>query len=228
MKILPVQPTLVEQVHAAILQEISDGKLAPGTRIIQEQLAQTLGVSRQPVQQALALLKSQGLLQDAPGRGLVVAPVDPDHVEAMYAMRAVIEGLACHRAAQCNAAQVARRGPALIEAGRRAVASESVPAMVAADIAFHQFVYEMSENPLIAPAMEMHWTYTNRVMGEVLMRDEHPLQIWDQHEAMVGAMASGDAELAERLARQHISQAADLIVKRLKAAQSAAQEVPAQ
>ncbi len=228
MKLLPTQPTLVEQVHAAILQEISDGNLAPGTRIIQEHLAQTLGVSRQPIQQALALLKSQGLLQDAPGRGLVVAPVDPDHVEAMYAMRAVIEGLACRRAAQINAAQVGRQGPALIDAGRRAVADESVPAMVAADIAFHQFIYEMSENPLIAPAMEMHWTYTNRVMGEVLMRDEHPHQIWDQHEAMVSAMAGGDADLAEKLARQHISQAADLIVRRLKASQQTAQAVPAQ
>ncbi len=54
-------------MHEAILPEIASGRLQPGSRIIQEQLAQKLGVSRQPVQQALALLRKQGVLRDAPG-----------------------------------------------------------------------------------------------------------------------------------------------------------------
>ena len=74
MKMLSIQPNLAEQVLEAILVEIATGKLTPGTRIIQEQLAAGLGVSRQPVQQALLLLRNQGLLRDAPGRGLIVAP----------------------------------------------------------------------------------------------------------------------------------------------------------
>ena len=94
MKALTLQPNLVEQVRDAILDEISSGHLASGERIIQEQLAQALGVSRQPVQQALMLLRNQGVLQDAPGRGLHVAPLDPEHVGHMYDMRAVLEGLA--------------------------------------------------------------------------------------------------------------------------------------
>ena len=94
MKALAIQPNLVEQVRDAILAEISSGALAPGDRIIQEQLAQALGVSRQPVQQALALLRGQGVLHDAPGRGLIVARLDADHVQHMYDMRAAIEGLA--------------------------------------------------------------------------------------------------------------------------------------
>ncbi|PON09944.1 GntR family transcriptional regulator, partial [Candidatus Entotheonella serta] len=84
MKILEPRPKLVERVHEAILTEISEGKLPPGARIIQEQIAQELGVSRQPVQQALLLLRNQGILLDAPGRGLLVAPLDPEHVRHMY------------------------------------------------------------------------------------------------------------------------------------------------
>ncbi len=122
MKTLSIQPNLVEQVHGALLDDIASGKLAPGDRIIQEQIAQALGVSRQPVQQALALLRNQGVLHDAPGRGLIVAPLDTDHVQNMYDMRAVIEGLACRRAAETNADKAARHGQALIEAGRKAVA----------------------------------------------------------------------------------------------------------
>jgi DNA-binding GntR family transcriptional regulator len=216
MKILASQPNLVEQVRDAILEEISSGAVAPGDRIIQEQIAQALGVSRQPVQQALALLRNQGVLQDAPGRGLLVAPLDPEHVQNMYDMRAVIEGLAARRAAELCAERAAKFGPALIEAGRKAVAAGSVAKMIAADMKFHEFIYSLSGNPLIAPALETHLTYTQRVMGEVLIRDEKPRDIWNQHEAILKAIAKGDGERAESLVRAHLTQAAGFMVARLR------------
>ncbi len=217
MKTLQVGPSLVEQVHKAILAEIAGGRLPPGARIIQEQLARELGVSRQPVQQALTLLRKGGVLSDAPGRGLQVAPLDLDHVRHMYEVRAVIEGLAFRNAAQNNAAEVARRGPALIRAGRKAVADQSFSAMIAADMALHNFIYTQSGNPLLAPSMETHWTQTQRVMGEVLMRDDKPRDIWNQHEEMLNAVAAGDGPLAETLARQHILEAANFMIMRLQA-----------
>ena len=216
MKALSVQPNLVEQVRDAILEDIAEGALAPGDRVIQEQVAQALGVSRQPVQQALLLLRGQGVLLDAPGRGLLVAPLDPDHVQHMYDMRAVIEGLACRRAAELNADRAARQGRALIEAGRKAAASGAVAKMIRADIRFHEFIYELSGNPLIGPALETHLTYTQRVMGEVLMRDEKPRDIWDQHALILDAVAGGDGDRAEALVRSHISGAAAFMVERLR------------
>ena len=217
MKPLTTQPNLVEQVRDAILEEIASGHFAPGDRIIQEQLAQALGVSRQPVQQALVLLRNQGVLQDAPGRGLLVAPLDPSHVQHMYDIRAAIEGQAARRAAELGAERAAKAGPALIEAGRKAVAAASVPRMISADIRFHEFIYSLSGNPLIGPAMEPHLTYTQRVMGEVLQRDEKPRDIWDQHAAILQAIASGNADQAESLARDHLQQAAGFMVARLQA-----------
>ena len=200
MKVLATQPKLVEQVHDAIVSEISAGKLKPGERIIQEQIAQVLGVSRQPVQQALLLLRNQGLLRDAPGRGLIVAPIDLDQVSKMYDIRAVLEGLAFRKAAERNAERAKKQGPALIQNGRKAAAGSSVAAMIAADLKLHDFIYGLSENPLIAPAMEAQWTYTQRVMGEVLMRDELPGDIWNQHETMLDAVMAGDGATAEALA----------------------------
>jgi DNA-binding GntR family transcriptional regulator len=217
VKILSVQPNLVEQVHEAILLEISSGKLAPGSRIIQEQIAAELGVSRQPVQQALLLLRNQGVLSDAPGRGLIVAPLDPDHIRHMYDVRAVIEGLAFRKAALNNADLAKRDGPAFITKGRQAAQTGSVSELIAADMAFHHFVYSMSENLLVAPAMDAHWTYTQRVMGEVLMRDEKPRDIWDQHETLLAAIIRGDGEAAEAHAREHILAAADFIIARISA-----------
>ncbi len=223
MKALATQPNLVEQVRDAILGEIAGGALAPGDRIIQEQIAQALGVSRQPVQQALALLRGQGVLRDAPGRGLIVAPLRADHVAQMYDLRSAVEGLACRRAAELNAERAARQGRALIEAGRKAVASGAVAKMIGADIRFHEFLYELSGNPLIAPTLETHLTYTQRVMGEVLSRDEKPRDIWDQHAAILDAIAAGNGDLAERLVRQHLSGAASFMVARLRAQQASAE-----
>jgi DNA-binding GntR family transcriptional regulator len=216
MKTLSTQPNRVEQVRDAILEEIASGAFAPGDRIIQEQIAQALGVSRQPVQQALTLLRNQGVLQDAPGRGLLVAQLDPGYVQHMYDVRAAIEGLAARRAAELGAERAAKAGPALIETGRRAVAAGSVAKMIAADIKFHEFIYGLSGNPLIAPALETHLTYTQRVMGEVLMRDEKPHDIWDQHEAILNAIAQGDGNRAEALVRTHLTQAAGFMVARLR------------
>jgi DNA-binding GntR family transcriptional regulator len=216
MKVLAAQPKLVELVQDAIIAEIASGKLPPGARIIQEQIAQELGVSRQPVQQALLVLRNLGVLREAPGRGLQVAPLDLDHVRDMYDMRAVIEGLAFRKAAERNAKRASSEGRSYIQDGREAVANGDVARMIEADMAFHSFIYELSGNPMVAPTMDTHWTNTQRVMGEVLMRDERPRDIWDQHEALLQAVMAGDGKEAERLARAHIEQAADFMIERLK------------
>ena len=216
MKAISPTPNLVEQVRDALLSEIASGQLKPGERIIQEQIAQALGVSRQPVQQALMLLRNQGVLREASGRGLIVTPLDPNHVHHVYQIRAAIEGLACRLAAENQADQARKQGTALIEAGRKAVASGQVPKMIAADIRFHEFLYGLAGNPLIAPAMDMHLTYTQRAMGEVLVQDQSPRDIWDQHAAILEAIASGDADHAEQLAREHLMQASGFMVSRLK------------
>jgi len=216
MKTISLQPNLVDQVKDALLEEITSGKLSPGERIIQEQIALALGVSRQPVQQALLLLRNQGVLKDAGGRGLIVAPLDADHVAHIYEMRAVIEGLACRLAATHRAEQARKQGSLIIEAGRKAVASGSIPKMIAADIKFHELLYSLSGNPLIGPAMATHLTYTQRVMGEVLIEDQEPRDIWDQHEKILEAISKGKADLAEKCAKEHLTHASQYMVSRLK------------
>jgi DNA-binding GntR family transcriptional regulator len=216
MKSMAVVPSLAEQVRDAVLDEIASGRWPAGSRVIQEQLAQQLGVSRQPVQQALLLLREQGVLREAPGRGLEVAPLVADEIEQVYELRAVIEGLAARRAAERGAARAAAEGAALVAAGRAAVAAGQLPAMVAADQAFHRFLYELSGNPLIAPAMAAHWTQLQRAMAEVLVRDEQPRDIWDQHAAILAAVVAGDGDAAEALAREHLTQAAGYMLARLR------------
>ncbi len=211
MRALTPQHTLVGQVHESILSEISEGKFGPDSRLIQEVLAESLGVSRQPVQQALLLLRSQGVLRDAPGRGLMVAPLEPDHVRNLFEVRAVLDGLASARAAEVAAAAAKKAGPAYIARGRAAMKNRSIAQMTAADMDFHFFLYSLSGNPLIAEVCTPHWIYLRRLMGEVLRRGQAPDDIWDQHEAILKAVIAGDAGKAESLARHHIAHASRLL-----------------
>ena len=180
MSAITIQPRLVEQVYEAILSEITDGRLPPNTRLIQDELATAYGVSRQPVLQALLLLRNHGLVRDAPRRGLVVSPLDVEFVRNLYEVRAVLEGLAARMAAEHGSERAWKEGRILIVEGRAAVESSSITNQIAADMAFHSFLYEISGNPLISETTAPHWHYLRRVMGEVLRDDEKvPGSIWD-------------------------------------------------
>lgn len=171
---LKTQPNLTERVYQRILSDIVGGELPELARLIQDDLARDLGVSRQPVQQALLLLRNQGFVREAPGRGLEVAPIDTDFIRNLYEIRAVAEGLACGLAATRGAERAAKEGPKLIEDGRRAEREHSVERLIEADVKFHEFLYEISGNAIIQDTTQPHWLHLRRLMGEVLMRDETP------------------------------------------------------
>ncbi|CAL75581.1 putative transcriptional regulatory protein, GntR family [Bradyrhizobium sp. ORS 278] len=212
---LKTQPNLTERVYQQILSDIVEGELPESARLIQDDLARDLGVSRQPVQQALLLLRNQGFVRDAPGRGLEVAPIDTDFIRNLYEIRAVAEGLACRLAASRGAERAAEQGPRLIAEGRRAEREHSVEQLIEADVKFHEFLYQVSGNSVIQDTTQPHWLHLRRLMGEVLMRDETPRRIWDQHEDILNAVIAGDAQRAEDLARQHITRTATVLLARL-------------
>jgi len=208
---LPAQPGLVERVHGALRDAIGDGTLAPGARITQEDLAARLAVSRQPVLQALRLLKQEGLVLDAPGRGLLVAPLDAERIADVYEVRAALDGLAARLAAQRRAVL----DPQLLERGRRAARGRDIRAMVEADEAFHHAIYAASGNPLVAQSAQPHWVQLRRVMAAVLQSSRQREPIWDEHAAIADAIARGAAAEAARRMEEHARQASEHLRARL-------------
>ncbi|MFT3954723.1 MAG: GntR family transcriptional regulator [Piscinibacter sp.] len=221
---LHVAPDLVDQVYQALLGAIADGTLAPGARITQEDLAQQFDVSRQPVLQALRLLKQDGLVLDAPGRGVQVAPLTAAGIAAVYQVRGALDALAARLAAQRGEAL----DPKLIERGRKAARGRSVQAMIDADAAFHTAVYAASGNALIPRSAQLHWAHIRRAMGASLQAAALRESVWDEHEAIAQAIAAGDAERAERLMREHAARASEHITRHLGAASRAAGDPIAQ
>jgi DNA-binding GntR family transcriptional regulator len=211
---LATAPDLADRVYHALVDAISSGALAPGARLLQEEVAAQLAVSRQPVLQALRLLKNDGLVHDAPGRGVLVAPLDAGNIEHVYQVRAALDALAARLAAERRAVLA----PELIAAGRKAAKGRDVTAMIDADAAFHNAIYAASGNPLLEPSARLHWCHLRRAMGAVLQSSALRDSVWDEHEAIVQAIAAGQAKTAERLTRQHAESAGEHITHRLGSA----------
>ena len=208
MQSLPAQPTIVEQAYRAILDAICEGRLEPGERLTQESIAARLSVSRQPVGQALLLLKQQKFLTEAGRRGLMVAPLDRDFMRWIYELRLGIDPLAVSLAsARADAAAIAE-GERIVAAGHRAVVEGEIAPLIAADMQFHMYLYELSGNRLFVDTMGELWNHLRRAMREVLQHRGYRKAIWDEHAAILRAMAAGDGDAAAALARAHLTNAA--------------------
>jgi DNA-binding GntR family transcriptional regulator len=208
---LDAAPDLVDRVYRSLLDAICDGSLAPGQRITQEDIASQLAVSRQPVLQALRLLKNDGFVLDAPGRGLQVAPLDADSIHHVYQVRTALDSLAARLAAMRHV----KLDPALIATGRRAAGGRNVKAMIEADIAFHDAIYHASGNPAIEQTAHQQWRHLRRVMGAVVQLSRRRAAIWDEHEEIAAAIAAGDANRAARLIEQHGQRASENLADQL-------------
>lgn len=204
-------PDLVEQVYQRLLDAISEGLLAPGERLTQEDIAEQLAVSRQPVLQALRQLKKDGFVLDAPGRGVLVAPLDAQWIAQVYQVRGALDALAARLAASHRY----RIDPKLIESGRKAARGRNVKAMIDADMAFHSAIYAASRNPLIEQSAHQHWRHLRRVMGAVLQSSPQREDLWDEHETIAKAIAAGDGERAAQLIDDHSRQASENLAGRL-------------
>lgn len=205
-------PDLVDQVYSALLDAISEGSFAPGERITQEDIAEKLAVSRQPVLQALRLLKKDGFVLDAPGRGVLVAPLDVDWMVKVYQVRGALDALAARLAAQ----QRFRMDPKLMEQGRKAARGKNIKAMIDADLAFHNAIYQASGNPLIASMAQQYWGHLRRVMGAVMQASRQREAVWDEHQAIADAIQAGQADHAAALIDHHSQQASGDLAARLR------------
>ena len=212
MSALPNLPSRTEQVYEAIVDDICTGRLAPGTPLRQEQLAERFNVSRQPVQQALLLLRNQGLLREFGRRGLEVAPLRREFVSHLYELRALIDGHAARLAAVRRSPAWLDQAAEIIAAGERAFTERSFSHMITADVEFHRSVVEAAGNPLLAESAGVMWRNVQRVMGEVLLQGGSPAWVWNDHAAILTAIRDRDVDAAGALARQHAEHGEELIL----------------
>ena len=211
-------PGVFERVRSWILE----GEYEPDERLVEEQLAERLGVSRTPIRQALTMLEAEGLVEIAPNRGATVCSFSVEEVWDIYDLRAVLEGHAARRAA----GRIRERE--LVELRRLAAEMEQTTPERFAD-------HEEEIRQLVARNQEFHGTIVtacrNQRLGRLIRRTvEIPLMFkaffWytpyertisnHYHRQILHALEQGDAERAEIVMREHVYEGRDFVIEALK------------
>lgn len=215
------QPPLTRSAGAAaaelIRSAIVDGRLEPGQRLKEGELARELGISRTPIREALLVLQTEGLIDAAPNRGATVRAYDADDLDDLYQLRAVLEGFAARLAA-------IRIGPGDLAELRTSCdrfvalrAEADVADLVAENVRFHAVVLAAAGSDRLSGMVEKvvqlplvyrsyHW-----YSPEQKLISEH------YHRQLTAALTARDAERAERVMIEHVLEARDFLVARLRA-----------
>jgi DNA-binding GntR family transcriptional regulator len=217
-------PNLTEQVYERILEAIADHTLAPGQRITQNELAERLGVSRQPVSHALLLLHRQGLLAESGRRGFEVTQLDPERIRQLYEVRGAIDALAARMAARRAKTDAARRAhlEAALLAGRTIDKTTPLARLVALDVDFHEAIYRLAGNPVIEEMIAPQWPHMRRSMATVMSELDYRQTVWGEHEEIATQILSGNARAAAAAAETHAQNAGQRTEQRLKTINEAA------
>ncbi|WP_410218822.1 GntR family transcriptional regulator [Paracoccus sp. (in: a-proteobacteria)] len=202
---VPLQPmrvSVVEQLHAKLRAAIIDNALPPGTRMSEAEVAVQHGISRQPVREAFIKLANENLLEIRPQRGTYVARISiPDVMDARFVREAV----------EADIIKLVARSPdpALIEDLRAQLKSQetliggSARDFMEADEVFHRTLAEGADKGRAWRVVVEMKAQMDRV--RFLSSMHFPVdRLIEQHQAVVDAIAAGDAEGAERALRLHL------------------------
>ena len=217
-------PNLIDQVYGRILEAIIDRTLPPGQRIRQNELADKLGVSRQPVSHALHLLHRQGLVSESGRRGFEVTQLDPQRIRQLYEVRGAIDALAARLAAERAGTDASGRArlEAALHAGRTIDGKTPLARLIALDVDFHGAIYRLAGNPAIEEMIAPQWPHMRRSMATVLAELDYRESAWVEHETIAAHILSGNARAAEAAALAHAQTAGRLTEERLRAIDEAA------
>jgi DNA-binding GntR family transcriptional regulator len=208
-------------VRTAIL----DGRLAPGQRLKEGELARDLGISRTPVREALLMLQAEGLVDAVPNRGATVRRHEADDLDDLYQLRALLEGHAAHRAAAkiSEEAIATLRGSCDRFDGLRGDADD-LKELVKENLLFHntileaagsarltQMVRKVIELPLVYKSYIWYSPDQKRISGHY-------------HRQITNALAAREADRAELIMKEHVYEARDVLLVHLRAADAAASE----
>jgi len=196
---------LRETVRDTLRTRIFEGHYAPGTRLVERDLAAEFSVSRLPVREALRMLRQEGLISDRGARGAEVSSLSPKDVEDLFDVRQSLEVLACRLAAKRATKEDLAYLKGLLDNAGAFLAKGSVMEAHRANSEFHDAITAIADNNFLKSALEplqgrMHWLFRHVSDLPELIRE---------HRELYAAIASGDPDKAAAQSASHIGKYRD-------------------
>ncbi|MFJ2112365.1 MULTISPECIES: GntR family transcriptional regulator [unclassified Streptomyces] len=192
---------LRERVYEALLELITTRALQPGQHLVESELAGHLGVSRQPVREALQRLNTEGWVDLRPAQGAFVHEPTEDEADQLLSVRTLLEAEAARLAAANSGAAGIAALEELCDRGERAVADDDVDLTVVLNAAFHAKVMELAGNVVLAElaaqvGRRVRWYYTP-------VARQRGKRSWIEHRELIAAVAARDEGRATEIMRAH-------------------------
>lgn len=192
---------LRETVYEAILELIITGELKPGQHLVEKELAEALGVSRQPVREALQWLQKDEWVDLRPGYGAFVHSPTPEEADQLLGVRTLLEAESARLAALNSTKDGVTELKQIYKSGLAALKADDVEAVVAANAELHAKITEMSGNKVLNELAaqinrRVRWYHTP-------VAKSRGKQAWDEHSALIDAIAKKDGDTASNLMREH-------------------------
>ncbi|MCZ2496707.1 FCD domain-containing protein [Xylophilus sp. Kf1] len=200
-----------EEAYRHLLQGIRLGTLKPGERLLTEDIAQRIGMSRMPVREALRRLGAEGLVTVRPNRGAVVRGLSAKEVDEVFAMRAALEGLAAARAARVATEADVRGLERLLD--RMAECEGDMGEWVTLHRQFHETICRISDSPRLASQISSLHSIVEPLMRVWLENALQPARARTSHADILAALRAHDAKAAGDIMRRHVAGTTATIVE---------------
>jgi DNA-binding GntR family transcriptional regulator len=201
------------QAYKRIKSMILTDKLVPGQKIIQEKLAEELGVSRMPLHKAFQMLEHELLVEHIPRKGVFVTKVDLDDIADAFECREAIEGLAARRAADSISPETITFLYGLFTPFASDPGGADMVKYEEADVTFHRTLMQVSGNKILKK-MEMLGNVIIHTYQRGLIRG--PAETYNEHIQIIDALAARDGEKAELLIRDHFRKSRKRILRKIE------------
>lgn len=199
---------LRNKIITALRNAIETGVLVPGTRLIEKNLCEQLGVSRTSLREALRELQAEGILENASGRSLRVCSVSLEDAENVYRIRAVLEALVVEqfieKASDADVKLLVCESEALKNAYRSGVLEQ----MLTAKRSFYDRICSGAENTIAFDILNRLVLRTSSLRSRSLSRKARQQQSIQEIDALVNAIQKRDIAAARQVALEHVKHAA--------------------
>lgn len=212
LKMIEVAPPLRERVFDALEEIIVDGVFQPGAHLREDDLAKRLGVSRNPVREALQTLVYHGFADHQPGRGVFVHSPSMQEIEEVFHTRALLESESARLAAALISEARLSELDEILTLGGNAAPGGDTHELLELDERFHEVIIAAANNVVMAKMLgtlrrRMRW-YSSSVVVE------GAVESWRQHGDIVGALREGDSRSAARSMAAHVGHTSQMIQAR--------------
>jgi DNA-binding GntR family transcriptional regulator len=195
-------------VYETLRQTICDGDFAPGKRLVEEELAEQLQVSRTPVREALRRLESEGLIAHAHGKGATVLGFSRDDVAELYSIREALEALAIHYTIQNITREEIHQLTAIVEKMRSNLRDKDIGAHFEWNQKFNDLLIRTCKMPRLIRLINTYREHLHRFRYAAMSRHEgRMMEALREHEQILQAVVAKNEAKAESLVTKHLQAA---------------------